>query len=80
MTVSTLFSLKKTFVLQRLSDNSSPGGRALTSRTKLGEDFLQTLQDGVPVVPVTHHGYQEEREKHGNAANVEQVVVVYVFD
>ena len=77
---SALFSLQKTFVLQRLSDDSSSGSSALATRTELAVDFPQTLQHGVPVVPVAHHRHQEEGEEHGNAANVEEVIVMDCFD
>ena len=75
--------LQKTFVLQRLRYDSSPGWPGwpgLTPGTQSAVDFPETFHDGVPVVPVADHGYQEEGEKHGDAADVEEVIVVDVFD
>ena len=42
-------------------------------------DELRGLGDGVPVVPVGEGGHDEEGEEHGNRANVEKLVVLYVL-
>ena len=37
------------------------------------------LSDGIPVVPVGQGGHNEEGKKHGDRANVEKLVILYIL-
>ena len=77
--VFIFFSLQKALALQRLHD-SPPLPFPLAAPTQPRPGLLQSLHDRVPVVPVTHHSHEEERDEHWDGADVEQVVILHPLD
>merc|ERR1711902_263195 len=70
--VFIIFSLQESLALKRLHNSpslSSWVSSPLTAPTQPGPHLLQTFHDGVPVIPVTHHGHEEKGDEHRNAAD-----------